>query len=437
MQNYISGPAGSANQVIVKAQDSWLEFSDGKRVLDAASGAVVANIGYGRKDVVSAVAESLQRTSYVHPSYLTRERIELCELLQADWLPSHIDRLFFACGGGEAIDSAIKVALLYQNAIGHAERTSLLAFRASYHGAVGASLQAGGQRKISSVLRMGRHVREIGNCTCGLEAGSKLCGSCSASCLDSLESEIESTVRHPYAALVAEPMVGTSGGLLLPSLAFWARLQAICRRHGILIVLDEVMTGFGRTGRKFAFEHWGLHPDVIVSGKGLACGYAPICGMFTTAAIMNAIEENEDGIMTGTYSAHPGSCAAAVAALTVVKRERLVSRAHDLGNYLSDALQRLKENPCVVDVRGLGAFWAVEFVQPRSIEKQDDFRQSLINYSESSGVAFYPGGIESCKVVVVIAPPLSIEEAYLPLIPDALQKSIDATRPLWLPLVRS
>jgi adenosylmethionine-8-amino-7-oxononanoate aminotransferase len=432
MKEYLAGPNGAAEQRVSRASGVWLRFADGRQVLDAASGAVVVNIGYGRTEVVGAVADSLSKLSYAHPAYLTNERAALCDTLREQWLPRHLDRMLFSCGGGEAIDHAMKLALLYQCASGHPHRNEFLALTISYHGATLAAGSVGGQRCVPQALQAYRRVTALPNCRCNT-ARSPAAAVCSETLhLDKLERTFGERA-HPFAALIAEPVVTTSGGVLIPCRTFWNRLQALCRRHGILLIVDEIMTGFGRTGVPFACEHYDLKPDVLVAGKGLACGYAPICGVFTTAAIMESLRHAGYGLMTATYAAHPASCAAATAVLAILRGERLVERAASLGAHLGTRLQSLRGHPEISDVRGVGMLWAVEFSEQQSPQARRLRRAQLLAGVESFRVALYPAGVESDRVVLVVAPPFTLDEDGVERIVAAIRSAASSKAPRSIP----
>ena len=217
----------------------------------------------------------------------------------------------------------------------------------------------------------------------------------------------------------------------MPPDDYWPRLAAICRRHGVLLIADEVMTGFGRTGRNFAVDHWGVVPDILVGGKGLAGGYAPMGGLYATEAVLAPLAERGEDFMFYTYGAHPASCAAALAVLTIVEREGLVARAAEQGKRLLDRLRSaLAEHPHVAEVRGLGLLLAVELVRDRAtleaFPADVKFTSRVVAAGFGQGAFFYPGGAGTARDLVCLGPPFTITDDEIEFIATALPKAIDA-----------
>ncbi len=414
---------------VERTEGHYLITPDGTRILDAAGGAIVCNIGHGRAEVAEAVGRVLAETTYVVPPFATESRVRLVERLQDDWLPEGITRAIFASGGSEAMDAAVRVARQHHVAAGRPGRWKIIGRELSYHGVTLATLGVGGHGKrragLEPLLLDAPKVPACYPLRCSLCRGE---GGCNLACADALEAAIEREGPETVAAFVAEPVGGSTGGALVAPDGYWPRIAEICRRHGVLLIADEVMTGFGRTGRRFAVDHWDLVPDLIVSGKGLAGGYAPICGIFAREEVVAPIAETGGDVMFYTYAAHPSACAAADAVLAIVERENLVERAADMGALLHERLGTLRESPHVAEVRGLGLLQAIEFVRDRDtlepfpVEAQ--FTMRVVMSAMARGVFFYPGGAEPARDVLCLGPPFTIGPEEIDLMVRVLEESI-------------
>jgi adenosylmethionine-8-amino-7-oxononanoate aminotransferase len=229
---------------------------------------------------------------------------------------------------------------------------------------------------------------------------------------------------------IAEIMTGSSGGAIAPPEGYWEKVQAICRKYDVVLIIDEVMTGFGRTGAKFACEWAGVEPDIMVSGKSLAAGYAPIVGLYASDAIVEPLRANGDGVMFHTYSAASGPCAAALAVLDIMEQEKLVERAAKMEGVMRDALAPLTQHPHVAEVRGRGMLWAVEIVRDREtlepFAQEDNLSGRIIREGLERGVFFYFAGTGVVRDVIVLGPPFITSEGEIGEMADVLKQSIDA-----------
>ncbi len=314
---------------------------------------------------------------------------------------------------------------------GRPERWKILGRDLSYHGTTLGTLAVGGHTKRRRGFEplLTPHPR-VPACYC---LRCPLGGSyptCRVACADAVADVIEREGPESVAAVVAEPVVGSTAGALAPPPEYWPRLREICDRYGILLVADEVMTGFGRTGRRFAVEHWGVTPDVLVAGKGLAGGYAPIGGVYATEAVVAPLAERGEELMYYTFGAHPSACAVADTVLEILEREDLVRRAATLGERLTKALAPLSRHPNVAEVRGLGLLQAVEIVRDRgSLEPfpaEVGMGMRVVVQGMLRGVFFYPGGCDPARDVIVLGPPFILGDEEIELIARVLPESIDA-----------
>ncbi len=423
-----NGNGGSIE--IVRAEGAWLHRADGARILDAAGGAIVTNIGHGREEVADAVREATLNSTYVVPVWLTPERRRLSERLTAEWLPPTLTRQHFTCGGSEGNETAMKLAIQYQAAVGRPEKCKIIGRSVSYHGTTLATTAVGGHEARKSGLKHALAVHPRVPTPYPLHDA----GDGAAHGADHYLRELEQTIAEEgaatIAAIMAEPITGASGGAIVPPVGYWEGVREICDRHDILILQDEVMTGFGRTGAKFGFQHWDFVPDVVVGGKGLGGGYAPITGVFATERIGEALDDAGMTVMFHTFGAHAGACAAAAQVLDILLRENLVQRAATVGAELGKRLATAFSNhPHVAEVRGRGMLQAIEVVQDRDtltpFPAERHVASRIMAAGLERGVFFYAGGTGVVRDIVVLGPPLILDEEEMGLIVETLVASVD------------
>ena len=425
-------PSGaSPGLTIERAEGAYLYTPDGSAILDAAGGAIVANIGHGRAEVGEAMAQAITREGFVVPPFATPSRLALVERLRESWLPGSLRYAYFGSGGSETMDAAIRLARQYAGARGEAGRWKILGRDLSYHGTTVTTLAAGRQTKrraqLGPLLPDWPTAPACYCLRCPLE---KTYPGCAVACVDALEAALVEAGPETVAAVVAEPIGGSTAAALVPPDEYWPRLREICTRHGVLLIADEVMTGFGRTGRNFGVDHFGVVPDILVSGKGLGGGYAPICGLFTHEAIVSAMAEAGDELMFFTYGAHTGSCAAADKVLEIMERESLVARAETMGRKLRARLGKLEGHPHVAEIRGRGLMLGVEFVKDRDglepFAKEDNFTARLVAAGIGEGVFFYPSGIDPARDAIMLGPPLTIGDDEIEAMASGLERALDS-----------
>lgn len=407
---------------IVRGDGCYLFTSSGRRIFDAAGGAIVANIGHGRADVRDAVARAMSDLTYIVPSFNCPYRSALADTLRNEWLPGRLANVFFTSGGSEAVDASFRVARQYHVARRQPGRWKILARDISYHGATVATLDTGGHDgRRAAVRALGKDLPK---------APAPYPLRRNEDCAAALETLIRSEGPETIAAFVAEPITGSSGGCIVPPPDYWPRVQEICRRYGILLIVDEVMVGFGRTGARFALEHFGIDADLMIAGKGLAAGYAPIVGLYATDEIVETLAEAGQSLMFYTYGGHPAACAAASAVLDIMTREDLVARAAAMGRVLEERLAPLRQHPHVADVRGSGLFWALEIVRDRDrlecFPLEAAITQNIVAAGLEDGYFFYPGGTGTVRDVIVLGPPFIVSEDDIDRMTAALARAIDA-----------
>ena len=436
LSRYAFVPRRAPPLEIERAEGVYFYTANGRRILDAAGGAIVANVGHGRREVAEAVARELERASYVVPTFATEGRVRLVERLQESWLPPGLTRVFLASGGSESVDSALRLARLHHVAAGREGRFKVIGRDLSYHGTTLTTLAAGGNRKRRKGFEpLLQDWPKLPACYCLRCPFESAYPACEVACADGLEELIVREGADTIAAFIAEPVVGSTAGALVPPDEYWPKIAEICKRHGVLLIADEVMSGFGRTGRNFAVDHWGVSPDILVAGKGLAGGYAPMGGVFAKESVVAPLAERGMDLMYFTFSAHPGACAAAGAVLDILDREHLVERAAKMGERLRTRLRELESHPHVAEVRGLGLLQAVELVKDKatleSFPQKANVTARVVGAGLKNGVFFYPGGgaggeAGEARDVIVLGPPFIIDDDQIDEIGAVLERSIDA-----------
>jgi adenosylmethionine-8-amino-7-oxononanoate aminotransferase len=425
-------PFGGLSLQVAHAQGATLTLTDGRRILDAAAGAIAANVGHGHPEVVEAAARALSEVSYVVPPFVTEHRARLVERLKRAWLPAGLTRCIFASGGSESVDLALRIARQHFVAKGETKRFKVIGRELSYHGTTFSTLDVGGHTKRRKGMEPWLHDWPKAPACYPLRCAS--CrgeGACNLRCADGIAEAIERAGADSVAAVIVEPIGGSTAGALVPPDGYLPRVAEICKRFGVLLIADEVMCGFGRTGAKFAVDHWRVTPDLMVAGKGLAAGYAPMGGVYATEEVAAPIGAAGMEVMYYTYSAHPASCAIADKVLEIMERDALVARAVTSGARLRARLEaELGGHPNVAEIRGRGLLQAIEIVRDRATREPfpTDAKATgaVVGAGLANGAFFYPGGCAPAQDVVVLGPPLNASDAELDECAVLLRKSLDA-----------
>jgi adenosylmethionine-8-amino-7-oxononanoate aminotransferase len=363
----------------VRGEGVYVWDSQGNKYLDLAGSAAVNFIGHGVAEISAAMAEQAAQIEFVHTSQFTTPVAEAYaeELLAFAGEHFRDGAVYFTCGGSESIETALKLARQYQVEIGQSNRYQILSRQQSYHGStLGALSVSGNKRRREMYLPMVREFAHVGmpycyrcdfDCTDG-------CRSCGQQYAAELERAIESA-NGEAAAFIFEPVSGATLGAVVPPPGYLQSIAEICRRHGVLLIADEVMTGMGRTGRNFAVEHSGIKPDILVTAKGLSSGYAPLGAVIASKKVVDAIAAGSGAFLHGfTYNAHPISLAAGRAVLRHLQSKKLVEAADSScagtpAACFKQALETLRGEESVGDVRGIGLLWAVEFVADKKTKE--------------------------------------------------------------------
>ncbi len=355
--------------VAVRGEGVWVEDADGRRYLDAAGGAIVVGIGHGDPVVVAAMAEQAQALAYVHGSAFTTEVLEeyAAELTAVAPVPNA--RLFPVSGGSEAVETALKLARSYHLARGEPQRQVIVARHLSYHGNTRGALDASGRPRLRDPyehwLGHSVHVPAVNEYRCPAPGHPTGCGAWHAG---ELERTIVEIGPGRVAAFLAEPIGGATTGAAVPTDDYWPAVVEVCRRHGVLLIADEVMTGFGRTGAWFAVDHWGVAPDILVAAKGASSGYWPLGLCLASGEVHDTVQAGGGFVHGLTFSHHPVGAAVGRAVLRRLRELGLVEAAAQRGPYLLASLAAALDGQAIAgDIRGRGLLAAVELVgDPRT-----------------------------------------------------------------------
>jgi adenosylmethionine-8-amino-7-oxononanoate aminotransferase len=420
----------------VKGDGAYLIDQSGKRYLDASGGAAVSCLGHSDEEVRSSIQEQLGQLAYVHSSFFTSEPMEQLASFLIDRAPKNLSHVYFVSGGSEAVEAALKLARQYFVEIGQPQRRHIIARRQSYHGNTLGALATGGnlwrRRPFEPILPKFNHVSP-----CYAYRDQLLGESAGQYCdrlLQELEEEIQSLGPDQVIAFIAEPVVGATLGAVTAVAGYFKGVREICDRHGILLILDEVMCGMGRTGTLFAVEQEGIQADLICVAKGLAAGYQPIGATLVSSAIYQAIKSGSGFFQHGhTFIGHATACAAALAVQQAVAERDLLENVRQQGARLAERLsERFSEHQYIGDIRGRGLFLGLELVKDRA--SKAPFPPDLkINVrikaaAMDAGLLCYPmgGTIDGQQGDhVLLAPPYILQDSQTEELVDKLSEAFE------------
>ena len=410
---------------------------EGNRYLDACGGAAVSCLGHSHARVIDAIKQQLDRVAFAHTSFFTSEPSEELADFLVQRAPKGIEHVYFVSGGSEAIEAALKMARQYFVESGESQRSKFIARRQSYHGnTLGALSVSGNQwrrKQFEPILIDVEHIspcyqyRDQKDGESELDYGLRVA--------NELDEKIQEMGAENVIAFVAEPIVGATGGVLVPVPGYFKRIREICDQHGILLILDEVMCGMGRTGSLFACEQEGVRPDIVTVAKGLAAGYQPIGATLCSAEIYNRFREGSGLFQHGhTYIGHATACAAALAVQQTIEDDGLLDNINTMGEALDQSLhQRFGDHPFVGDIRGRGLFRGLELVADRASKAPLPYslsiHSSIKRHAMARGLACYPGGgtIDGQQGNhILLAPPYIIDRSHVAEITEKLGDAVDA-----------
>jgi putrescine aminotransferase len=424
-QGDLEAPPGTIPQlIIISGRGATLTDIEGREYVDGMASLWNVNVGYGREELAAAAAEQMTALAFssAYGGFGTEPAIRLAAKL-AELAPGDLEVTYFASGGAEANDTSYKIARLYWKLRGEPERVNIISRIRDYHGLTYAATSATG----------------LANFWKGFEplapgflhapapdpyryAGE---GSAGAAYVQALEKVVLEAGPQTVAAVVAEPVQG-AGGVIVPPPEYFPLLRKLCDKYGLLLIADEVITGFGRTGRWFGLEHWNVQADLMIFAKGVTSGYLPLSGVMLTRAVHDVLRSVKGMFAHGfTYSGHPTACAVALRNIQILEEERLVEQVAERGAYLQKKLQELRRHEIVGDVRGLGLLGAVELVSDRATKQSFDVK---VGAARRVWLAALKNGVIVRPLagdVIAISPPFVITEQQIDRIVGVLDAAID------------
>ncbi len=426
--------------VAIEAHGSTIRDAGGREYIDAAGGAIVVNVGHGRASIAAAMADQAGRLAYAHGSVFTTEPLEAYAAEVGAVLPVDAPAIYAVSGGSEAIETSLKLARAYHLARGESGRDVVIARHGSYHGNTLGALDLSGRpplrRPYEPWLGRFRHVSAAYPYRAG-EPGAHALGDAEA-----LTAELEGAIREAgagrVAAFVAEPIVGATLAAAVPPDGYWPAIAEVCARHGVLLIADEVMTGFGRTGRWFGLDHWGVRPDILVAAKGATSGYWPFGFAAASGAVHETVTAPGRGFVHGfTYSHAPVGAAVAREVLRILREEDLVTASAAKGDRLLALLHgQLDGQAAVGEIRGRGLMAGIELVADRATRRPFPraarVTEAVVAAARDRGVLVYSGTGNADGVdgdTILLGPPFVITDDELGRIAEVVAAAIDVGTP--------
>ncbi|HEX9706775.1 MAG TPA: aspartate aminotransferase family protein [Steroidobacteraceae bacterium] len=421
--------AAEGSRVITRADGVYLYDSEGLEILDAMSGLWCVNIGYGRNELADAASRQMRELPYYNSFFKSANppAIELAQLL-SELTPPQFNRVFFTNSGSEANDTILRMARRYWDLMGQPKRSTVISRLNAYHGSTVAAASLGGMSAMHAQGGMPIpgivHIEQPYWYENGVDLSPEEYGLRAAR---RLAEKIEELGPENVAAFIGEPIQG-AGGVIVPPPTYWPEIQRICREYGILLIADEVICGFGRTGSWFGCEHFGFEPDFMTIAKGITSGYQPLGGAMVSDRVADVLIEKGGEFAHGfTWSGHPVACAVAIENIGIMRREKIVERARDeTGPYLQRRFRELAEHPLVGEVRGIGMIGALELVAHKG--SRTFFRNRGAVGQICRDHCFKNGLImRAVRDTMIMAPPLVMERKHVDELVEKARKCLDLT----------
>ena len=416
-----------------QARGVYMWDTDGKRYLDGSSGAMVCNIGHSNRNVLAAMQRQMEKSTFGYRLHFETEASEKLAASLVELMPEHLTRVFFVSGGSEAVESALKMARQHALAIGQASRWKVISRQPSYHGRTLGALGVTGYAALTDpfepMMRIMPKVPAPRAYLDGLDADDEATGHHYA---DMLEKQIIAEGPETVLAFIVEPVGGASTGALVPPKGYMERVREICDRYDVLLIMDEVMTGAGRTGTFLGCEHWGTRPDIVVMSKGIGSGYVPLGAMIVDERLLEPVLDAGGYAHGFTYAGNPLACAAGLAVVGEIRNQGLCDNAARMGEKLMTRLQALKQKHEIIgDVRGKGLLTAFEFMSDRDaktpLPRHLNAYQRFVDIAYERGLIVYSrrthDGYEGDHILV--CPPLMLNDGHLDEIIEGLDGSLE------------
>lgn len=423
--------------VIDSADGVYLYDVKGKKYLDACGGALVVNIGHGVPEVIDAMVKQAQRVSFAYAAIFNSEaQIQLAGRI-ASFCPMESAKVFLVSGGSEANETAIKIARQYHVESGNSSKYKVISRWQSYHGnTIGALSMTGRTHSRDIYTPYLLDFPHISPPYCYRCPFGKEYPHCEINCAIELERVIKQEGSTYISAFIAEPIIGLSASAVTPVPEYYTIIRSICDKYNVLMIMDEVVTGFGRTGKNFGIDHWNVVPDIIATGKGMSSGYVPLGGVIVDEKIIDVIARGSGVLKTSfTYSGNPLSCAIGLAVLNYIEKHDLVQNSAEKGSYLFDKCSKLENFKTVGRISGRGLMLGIEFVENKETKKPFDrekhVSKTIVQRAFEKGVVIRPGvpgmvdGVSGDHIL--ITPPFIIEEEHIEQLVNTLEEVIGET----------
>lgn len=407
--------------------------SDGKRYIDAVGGVCVVNVGHGVREIVDAMMEQAKKVCFAHVSQFTSQAQVTLARKVVELAPKGMTKVYFVSGGSVATEMALKMARQYHLCKGNETRYRFISFWRGYSGSTIAALSMSGithrRKDYQPYLLDFPHIEPPYCYRCAFDREYP---GCDLYCANQLETVIKQEGKNSIAAFIAEPILG-GGGVIVPPSGYYEIIREICDKYDVLWIADEVITGFGRTGKNFGVDHWSVCPDLMAFGKGISGGYSPLGGTIVHEKIFDTfVESDKSGFFMGqTYSGNPLSCATGVSVLEYLEDNDLIQQAERIGQYLFQKMSTLKKLPIVGDVRGKGLMLGIEFVQNKEkktpFDREKKISENFVNWAFDKGLILYPEhGVADGLLgdSIIIAPPFILSELDADEIVHVLEETI-------------
>jgi adenosylmethionine-8-amino-7-oxononanoate aminotransferase len=423
-------------RVAIRGEGCWIISSDGRRFLDAAGQAAVVNIGHGVAEIGREMAEQSSQIAFAHTSQFHSAPAEKLAARLLQLAPANFQnggRVYFTSGGSEATETAIKLARQYHLEYGEPQRYGVISRRQSYHGSTLGAMSVSGnftrRAPYQPLLPEWGHVSE---CFAYHHAGNLKDEEYGLACANDLDKFLRGPLGSSSAAFIFEPVVGATLGAAVPSASYVERVGEICRENKILLIADEIMSGMGRTAKPFAIQHWSLEPDMILVGKGIASGYAPLGAVLVSARVVETFERGSGIFQHGfTYQAHPVCSAAGNAVLDYLEAHNLFERVAPTSKILFADLESLRSHPNVGDIRGMGLLIGVEFVRDKTSREpfapSQNIAERIRQAALEENVLIYPtqGCVDGLRGDhILLAPPFTLSAEESALIARAIKSAL-------------
>lgn len=422
----------------------YIYDEEGKEYIDSCSGALVSNLGHCLDEIIDAITEQYHKLEFGHPSRWSIPVVEEAASLIAEISPKELDYVWFVSGGSEANESALKLArqFFYDRDGMHTSKHLTVGRWNSFHGnTIGTMAVAGSVQRRRIFSPLFKESPKIESTYCYRCPFGKEYPSCNLKCAYQLEEMIQRIGQQYISSFIAEPIVGSTVGALVPPEGYWQLIRDICNKYDILLIADEVMTGCGRTGKNFGVDHWNVVPDVIATAKGLAAGYVPTGGMIVSNKIVEVIKNNSGTFMHGhTYNGNPIAAAAVVSVMKYIKKHNIIENVAINGEKLLKGIKEIGESsPIVGDVRGKGFMCGIELVKDKMTKIPFDKKMAassiLTKACIEEGIIIYPSGgmVDGTNGDnVLVAPPLITSEDQINVIIERLDKGLKSASKLLL-----